>query len=171
MRYLDNRAAITDTYDIEGYLHTGDLGSIDKNGWVTIHDRIKEMIKVSSSYQLLTNIAPDKFPQKVKGNGVAPAELEDLLLGHPAVQDVAVIGVTDKYSGEAPKAFVVLAAGVEPTADTKTTLQNYVKENKTRYKWLRGGLDFLDAIPRSAAGKILRKRLREQEKNKKAARL
>ncbi|OAL54597.1 acetyl-CoA synthetase-like protein [Pyrenochaeta sp. DS3sAY3a] len=152
MGYLDNAAATRDTYDSEGYLHTGDLGSIDKDGWVTIHDRMKEMIKV-------------------KGNGVAPAELEDLLLGHLAVQDVAVIGVPDTYSGEAPKAFVVLAAGVEASAGTKMALRDYVRDNKTRYKWLSGGVEFLDKIPKSAAGKILRKVLRERERGRGAARL
>ena len=69
-------------------LHTGDQGAIDEGGLITITDRIKEMIKV-------------------KGIGVAPAELEDLLLGHEKVEDVAVLGIKDEYSGEIPKAYIV----------------------------------------------------------------
>ena len=81
MGYLNNETATKNTYDADGYLHTGDQAVIDEDGMVTITDRIKEMIKV-------------------KGIGVAPAELEDLLLGHPHVEDCAVLGIKDDYSGE-----------------------------------------------------------------------
>ncbi|KAK1807093.1 hypothetical protein LTR12_018566, partial [Friedmanniomyces endolithicus] len=88
MGYLNNEKASKETFDEEGYLHTGDQGAIDKDGIITITDRIKELIKV-------------------KGIGVAPAELEDCLLGHPKVEDVAVLSIPDEYSGEVPKAYVV----------------------------------------------------------------
>ncbi|TVY54354.1 4-coumarate--CoA ligase-like, partial [Lachnellula suecica] len=92
MGYLGNEKATKSTYDEEGYLHTGDQAVIDAEGMVTITDRIKEMIKV-------------------KGIAVAPAELEDLLLGHSHVEDCAVLGIRDEYSGEKPKAFIVKKPG------------------------------------------------------------
>jgi 4-coumarate--CoA ligase len=94
MGYLNNEKATRETYDADGFLHTGDQGRIDEHGMIWILDRIKEMIKV-------------------KGIQVAPAELEDLLLGHPKVEDVAVLGIPDDYSGELPKAFILLKPGVE----------------------------------------------------------
>ena len=84
---------------------------------LTITDRIKEMIKV-------------------KGVGVAPAELEDLLLGHPMVEDVAVMGVPDEYAGERPKAYVVLRDGIEGGSDLGRELIEYVRGRKSRTKWI-----------------------------------
>lgn len=78
---LNNEKATRETYEPDGFLHTGDQGYIDEDGIIHISDRLKELIKV-------------------KGIGVAPAELEDLLLGHTKVEDVAVLGVPDDYSGE-----------------------------------------------------------------------
>lgn len=152
MGYLDNETATRETFDFDGgWLRTGDLGSIDERGIVTIHDRIKEMIKV-------------------KGIAVAPSELEDLLLGHEKVQDVAVIGVPDEYSGELPKAFVILKKDVKPAADdddgeenVKEEIRKYVQERKIRYKWVRE-IEIVESIPKSASGKILRKELRERER-------
>lgn len=89
MGYLNNPSATASTYDKDGYLHTGDLGSISSDGFITIHDRLKELIKV-------------------RGHPVPPATLEDLLHGHPSVADCAVVGVPDEYSGEVPQAWVVL---------------------------------------------------------------
>lgn len=102
----------------------------------------------------------------MKGIGVAPAELEDLLLGHPSVQDVAVIGKPDAYAGEVPKAFVVLNDPAHQSKETVESIQSYVKQRKTRAKWLSGGVEFVDEIPKSAAGKILRKLLRDLERKK-----
>ena len=145
MGYLDNETATRETFDVDGgWLRTGDLGSIDNKGIVTIHDRIKEMIKV-------------------KGIAVAPAELEDLLLGHDKVQDVAVIGIPDDYSGELPKAFVVLKEGVNGDESVREELTKYVQDRKIRYKWVTD-FDFVTEIPKSASGKILRKVLRDREK-------
>lgn len=146
MGYLHNEEATRATFDLDGggWLRTGDLGSIDDRGIVTIHDRIKEMIKV-------------------KGIAVAPAELEDLLLGHGKIQDVAVIGVPDDYSGELPKAFVVLKQGIEGDEGIGQELIKYVQENKAKPKWV-AEVKFVEEIPKSASGKILRKTLRDKEK-------
>lgn len=145
MGYLNNPKASAETFDSEGWLHTGDQGIIDDEGMLTITDRIKEMIKV-------------------KGIGVAPAELEDLLLGHPKVEDVAVVGVLDDYSGEVAKAFVVPKSGVRGDKELEQELIKYVQERKVRHKWITGGCDFVEVIPKSASGKILRRMLRDQSK-------
>ncbi len=143
MGYLNNPKATAETFDSEGWLHTGDQGTIDEEGVLTITDRIKEMIKV-------------------KGIGVAPAELEDLLLGHPKVEDVAVLGLKDDYSGEKPKAFVVPKGGKEKgTAALGKELIKYVQEKKVRHKWITE-IEFIAEIPKSASGKILRRVLRDK---------
>lgn len=97
---------------------------------------------------------------KVKRIGVAPADLEDFLLGHPKVRDVAVMGVKDDYVGEPPKAFVVLKSRVE--ANEK--FGKFVREKKVRYKWVKE-IEFIDEIPKSASGKILGGVLRDRAKN------
>lgn len=149
MGYLDNPKATRETFDADGWLHTGDVGQINEEGFLTITDRIKEMIKV-------------------KGIGVAPAELEDLLLGHPDVEDAAVLAITDPYSGERPKAFVVLKAGLRNKGQAEKVeagqkLIAYVKEKKVRHKWLVE-VEYVDEIPKSASGKILRRVLKDLEK-------
>lgn len=122
-------------------MRTGDEGSIDEEGMITIHDRMKEMIKV-------------------KGVQVAPAELEDLLLGHDMVEDVAIIGVPDDYTGELPFAYVVLKPHVANTKEVRDEIVQYVQEKKNRNKWL-GGMKIVDAVPKSPSGKILRRILRK----------
>lgn len=144
MGYLDNPKATAETFDADGWLHTGDQGAINEQGVVTILDRIKEMIKV-------------------KGIGVAPAELEDLLLGHEKVEDVAVLGLPDDYAGELPKAFVVAKPNVKPSRELGLELLKYVKDNKVRYKHVNE-IEFIDEIPKSASGKILRRVLRDRAK-------
>lgn len=145
MGYLNNEKATRETFDQDGFLHTGDQGSIDERGVITILDRIKEMIKV-------------------KGIGVAPAELEDLLLGHPKVSDVAVLGIMDEYSGEVPKAYVVPKSGEVVGRELGVELIRYVREKKVRYKAVRE-VEFVEEIPKSASGKILRRVLRDQERS------
>jgi acyl-CoA synthetase (AMP-forming)/AMP-acid ligase II len=151
--YLHDAAASRHTFDADGFLHTGDQAVFDpQTGLVTIVDRIKELIKV-------------------KGVAVAPAELEDLLLGHPRVDDVAVVGILDPYSGEVPKAFVRLREGVvedEEDGDGDGSLRRvgrellrFVRERKVREKALRE-VEFVREIPKSASGKILRRVLRER---------
>ncbi|KAG9236792.1 CoA ligase [Amylocarpus encephaloides] len=143
MGYLNNEEATKHTFDKDGFLHTGDQAMIDADGMVTITDRIKEMIKV-------------------KGIGVAPAELEDLLLGHPEVEDCAVLGIEDEYSGEKPKAFIVLKKNGDEEGKGRVLL-SYVREKKVRHKWLKE-VEFVEVIPKSASGKILRRLLKGQGK-------
>ncbi|KAI5840846.1 hypothetical protein DFP73DRAFT_482103, partial [Morchella snyderi] len=145
MGYLDNEKATKETYDSEGWLHTGDVAVIDDDGHVEIVERIKEMIKVN-------------------GVQVAPAELEDLLLGHPKVEDVAVLGVPHEMMGEVPRAYVVLKTGVKQDR-VEEELMEYVKKSRgAKDKWLRGGVRFIESVPKSPSGKILRRILREKAK-------
>lgn len=102
---------------------------------------------------------------KVKGVQVAPAELEDLLLGHELVKDCAVIGVPDAYSGERPLGWVVLKEGVGirggKTTEVEQELMEWVRRRTMRSKWLVG-IKIVDEIPKSASGKILRRILRDR---------
>ncbi|KAF2687843.1 acetyl-CoA synthetase-like protein [Lentithecium fluviatile CBS 122367] len=145
MGYLNNPNATRETFDSDGWLHTGDQGMVDSENMIYITDRIKELIKV-------------------KGIGVAPAELEDLLLGHSHVEDVAVMGIQDDYSGELPKAFVKLKNGIEQDTAVGRELIAFVQEKKVRHKWVRE-VEFIGEIPKSASGKILRRVLREKERS------
>jgi len=145
MGYLDNPEATAESFDADGFLHTGDVGSVDERGFIHVSDRIKEMIKV-------------------KGQQVAPAELEDLLLGHPNVQDCAVLGVPDDYSGERPKAYVTLRPGLEPSEAVAKTLIAYVQGKKVRYKWITE-VEFTEAVPKSPTGKLLRRVLKQQDRS------
>lgn len=144
MGYLNNEAATRDTFVDGEWLRTGDQAVIDEEGLVTITDRLKEMIKV-------------------KGIATAPAELEDLLLGHPHVEDVAVLGIKDEYSGEKPKAYVVRKDGAPGEEELGRGLLAYVKEKKVRHKWLKE-VEFIGEIPKSASGKLLRRVLRNLER-------
>ncbi|BCS25031.1 uncharacterized protein APUU_41475S [Aspergillus puulaauensis] len=153
MGYLNNEKATKETFDEEGWLHTGDVGYVDREGFIVITDRIKEMIKV-------------------KGIAVSPAEIEDLLLGHPAVEDVGVTSVPDDYAGEKPKAYLVLKPAARGQLNTGEgvvavgrELIEYVKAKKVRHKWVVE-VEFLEEVPKSASGKILRRVLRDREKNR-----
>ena len=136
--YLNNQAATDDTIDADGWLHTGDVAELDDNGHYSIVDRVKELIKY-------------------KGFQVPPAELEALLLTHPKIADCAVIGVLDDEAGELPKAFVVVAPGQELSAED---VQEFVADKVASYKKIRI-VEFIDEIPKSASGKILRRFLRD----------
>ncbi len=138
--YLNNEQATADTIDSDGWLHTGDVAVLDEDGHFSIVDRIKELIKY-------------------KGFQVPPAELEALIVTHPAVADVAVVGVADEEAGELPKAFVVLAPGESLTLEG---LQEFVGEHLVSYKQIRL-LEQIEAIPKSASGKILRRELRDRD--------
>ena len=139
--YLNNESATKNTIDDDGWLHTGDIGHIDADGHLFIVDRLKELIKY-------------------KGFQVPPAELEALLLTHPQIADAAVIGLPDDEAGEIPAAYVVLKDGQDATA---ADIQSFVAEKVASYKQVRK-LTFVDAIPKSASGKILRRVLRDQAK-------
>ncbi|OAX83550.1 hypothetical protein ACJ72_02080, partial [Emergomyces africanus] len=99
------------------------------------------------------------------GLQVAPAELEAHLLSHPAVADCSVIPVPDHAAGELPKAFVVKSpsAGDDDAAIIRS-IQKHVEDHKARHKWLKGGVEFIDVIPKSPSGKILRRLLRDRER-------
>ena len=137
--YLNNQAATDATLDRDGWLHTGDIGHIDADGHLWIVDRLKELIKY-------------------KGFQVPPAELEALLLTHPAVADAAVVGLPDEEAGEIPVAHVVLRPGAEATPEE---IQAYVAGRVATYKQIRRVI-VTDAIPKSASGKILRRLLKQQ---------
>lgn len=100
---------------------------------------------------------------------MAPAELEAHLLTHPAVNDCAVIQIPDEKAGEIPKAFVVKSPSVgmeESDRILARKIQKHVEEHKAHYKWITGGIEFIDEIPKSPSGKILRRFLRDKEKEK-----
>jgi acyl-CoA synthetase (AMP-forming)/AMP-acid ligase II len=138
--YLDNPEATAATLDADGYLHTGDVAVVSDEGVFTIVDRVKELIKY-------------------KGYQVPPAELEALLLTHDRIADAAVIGVRDDEGEEVPKAFVVLQEGASLSADD---VMDFVAERIAPHKKVRV-VEFIEAIPKSASGKILRKDLRARE--------
>ncbi|MBK3626453.1 4-coumarate--CoA ligase family protein [Streptomyces sp. MBT49] len=138
--YLGRPDATADMIDADGWLHTGDVGRVDADGWLFVVDRVKELIKY-------------------KGFQVAPAELEALLLTHPGIADAAVIGVYNDEGNEVPHAYVVR----QPTAPglSEGEIAMYVAERVAPYKRVRH-VTFIDAVPRAASGKILRRRLRER---------
>ena len=129
----------------DGWFYTGDIGHVDADGYTYIVDRKKEMIKY-------------------KGFSIAPAELEELLVEHPAVLEAAVIGVPDEEAGEAPKGFVVLRPGQSVMVEEIIV---FVNSRLTGYKKLHE-VEFIDAIPKLASGKILRRELKEREKARRA---
>lgn len=100
---------------------------------------------------------------KVRGQQVAPAELEDTLLSHNQIEDCAVLGIPDDYSGEIPKGFVVVKEGVKPTRELGLELLAFVAERKTRYKRVRE-VEFVGSVPKSPTGKLLRRVLKAREK-------
>lgn len=135
--YLNRPDATAATIDPDGFLRTGDIATVTAGGVVTIVDRLKELIKY-------------------KGYQIAPAELEALLLTHPRIADAAVIGVPADDGEEVPKAFVVRQAGAE-LGDEDVMV--FVSEHAAPFKRVRF-VEFVDAIPKSASGKILRRELR-----------
>ena len=142
--YLNNPEATARTVDADGWLHTGDIGTVDAEGFLSIVDRLKELIKV-------------------KGFQVAPAEIEALLLKHPQIADAAVIPVFDREAGELPKAIVVPRGSRE--ALTEEAVKAFVHAEVAHYKRL-GYVEFVDAIPKSPSGKILRRVLVERERGR-----
>jgi acyl-CoA synthetase (AMP-forming)/AMP-acid ligase II len=136
--YLGNEAATAAAF-VDGWLRTGDVATADGDGWFAVVDRIKELIKV-------------------KGFQVAPAELEAVLLTHPAVADACVIGIPDEDAGEVPKGFAVLSADATPEE-----LMEYVSARVAPHKRIRS-LELIDAIPKSPSGKILRRVLADRER-------
>jgi acyl-CoA synthetase (AMP-forming)/AMP-acid ligase II len=141
--YYNEPEATANAITPEGWFHTGDLVTMDDDGYVTVLDRKKELIKYS-------------------GFQVPPAELEGILLEHPAVADVAVIGKENLETGEIPKAFVVKKAGANVTGEE---LMDYVADQVATFKRVRE-VEFVESIPKNPSGKLLRRVLVEQERAK-----
>jgi len=142
--YINNEKATRETIDEEGWLHSGDLGYYDHFAHVYIVDRLKELIKYKS-FQ------------------VAPAELEDLILRHPAIQEVGIAGIPDPKEpdiGELPTAFVVLKPGFKPDSSTADSIKKLVADHLANYKHLRGGVRFCKDLPKGPSGKIMRRSLK-----------
>ena len=136
--YLNNPSATAESLDSEGWYHTGDIGYADEDGYFYIVDRTKELIKCKA-YQ------------------VAPAELEAVLLTHPAIADAAVIPKSDPDAGEVPKAFLVAKGPVSAQEVLAFVAARVAPYKKIRY------VEFVEQIPKSPAGKLLRRVLRERE--------
>ncbi len=130
--YLGRPEETAGMLDADGWLHTGDLGYVDADGYVYVVDRVKELIKY-------------------KGLQVAPAELEAVLLSHPAIADAAVVGARDEEAGEVPKAFVVTS---QPLSEAE--VMDFVAERVAPFKKVRQ-VEFVDEIPKAPSGKILRR--------------
>ncbi|ETN43896.1 uncharacterized protein HMPREF1541_11027 [Cyphellophora europaea CBS 101466] len=146
--YWRNEKATNETLTPDGWLKTGDIAYVSESGHFFIVDRKKELIKV-------------------KGNQVAPAELEALLLEHPGVADVAVIGMPTPDGDEAPRAFVVRQANEAGKNVNEAEIKAFVEGKVVRYKRLSGGVTFVDSVPKNPSGKILRRQLRDQYRDKK----
>jgi 4-coumarate--CoA ligase len=152
--YLNNPEGTAHALTADGYFKTGDVGYQDKDGNFYITDRVKELIKY-------------------KGFQVAPAELEGILVSHPGIDDVAVIGVYDKdQASELPRAYVVPKGGLGKGEKEAQEIIEWLDAKVAHHKKLRGGVRFVDEIPKSISGKILRRLLKvkaqEEEDVKKA---
>ncbi|MEV0261623.1 4-coumarate--CoA ligase family protein [Streptomyces sp. NPDC050617] len=138
----DETAAMIDP---AGWLRTGDIGSVDEQGWLYVVDRVKELIKY-------------------KGYQVAPAELEAVLLAHEAIADAAVVGVRDADGEEIPKAYVVRQVADSGVGTlSEGDVMEYVAGRVAPYKKVRR-VEFVDSVPRAASGKLLRRELRHRER-------
>ncbi|KAL8038548.1 hypothetical protein ABFX02_11G115000 [Erythranthe guttata] len=136
--YHKNEYETSLTIDKDGWLHTGDIGYIDDDGDLFLVDRIKELIKY-------------------KGFQVAPAELEAILLTHPSVEDAAVVGLPDEEAGEIPAACVVINSKAK---ESEEDIMEYISSNVASYKKVRL-LQFVDVIPKSPSGKIMRRLIKD----------
>ncbi|TVY82768.1 putative 4-coumarate--CoA ligase [Lachnellula suecica] len=140
--YLNNPEGTANALTSDGYFKTGDVGHQDEAGNFFITDRVKELIKY-------------------KGFQVPPAELEGILIGHPDVDDVAVIGIyNEEQATEVPRAYIVPKKGVQ--AGKEKEIAEWLAKKVASHKRLRGGVRFVDEVPKSASGKILRRVLKEQ---------
>ncbi|KAM5374748.1 hypothetical protein ACJZ2D_006392 [Fusarium nematophilum] len=150
--YLDNEQATRESFQ-DGWLHTGDVAVIKKsprgNFHVFIVDRLKDLIKV-------------------KGMQVSPTELEAQILLHPEVAEAAVVGVEDAVRGEIPMAVVVPTptGKLRNPRDLTSSIKLRVEEHKANYKWLRGGVEIADSLPKTTSGKVNRRALRDKERRK-----
>ncbi|KAI9890441.1 MAG: hypothetical protein M1814_003925 [Vezdaea aestivalis] len=146
MGYLNNASATKAAFTDDGFFKTGDIAHMNSRGDFYVSDRIKELIKFM-------------------GFSVAPAELEGLLLTNSAVKDVAVVGTYDeRRASEVPRAYIVPSPGVKSDKATEQEIIAWLAPRVAHFKWLRGGIRFVDEIPKSSAGKILRRVLKMKAK-------
>ena len=150
--YFNNEEATREAFDSDGWFDSGDLGKLDANGLLSITGRLKEMIKV-------------------QGFQVSPVELEEAILGVPGVGDAAVVGILDNQrQTEVPRAYVVpkdpsageqIGRGVltPQMRSLATDVKQWIEDRSAHYKWLKGGILFVQGIPKSSAGKIQRREL------------
>jgi len=135
-----NRKDETEATFTNGWMHTGDLGKMDEDGFFYVVERAKDLILAS-------------------GFNVYPREVEEVLFHHPAVQEAAVAGTPDEYRGETVAAFVVLKPGYAPTDETRQSILAYCKQNLAAYK-VPKLLEFRQTLPKSIIGKVLRRELK-----------
>ena len=138
--YLNKPDVTAEVFDPEGWFHSGDIAYMDEDGYAFIVDRKKDMINVG-------------------GEKVFPSEVEDMMINHPKIHDLVIVGIPDDLRGEAPKAFIALKEG---EIMTLKELREYCKPLMAPYK-IPVAVAFLDEIPRSAAGKAQRKQLKDKE--------
>ncbi len=143
MGYYNDPVNTANCLSTDGWLKTGDIAYYDENGFFYITDRIKELIKV-------------------RGFQVPPAEIEALLLTHPNISDAAVIAIKDELSGELPRAYVTLKKDEISQNVTEEEVKDWVKERVAPFKRLEGGVEFIEQVPKSPSGKLLRRILKDQ---------
>lgn len=140
--YLNNIEGTRNALTFDGYFKTGDVGYVDKAGNFYITDRVKELIKY-------------------KGFQVPPAELEGILASHPKVEDVAVLGIYDESQAtEVPRAYLVPSPGIKGDVKMEHEIVTWLATKVANHKKLRGGVQFVEEIPKSPSGKILRRLLK-----------
>jgi long-chain acyl-CoA synthetase len=138
--YLNKPEATAEVFDSEGWFRAGDIAYIDEDGYAYIVDRKKDMINVG-------------------GEKVFPSEVEDMMLVHPKIKDLVIVGIPDELKGEAPKAFIQLVEGETASLEE---IRDFCKPRMAPYK-VPVAVEFIDEVPRSAAGKALRRLLRDKE--------
>lgn len=139
--YLNKPDATKESFDSEGWFHSGDVAYMDEDGYAYIVDRKKDMINVG-------------------GEKVYPSEVEDMMLDHPKIKDLVIVGIPDDLKGEAPKAFIQLKEGERSTLEE---IREFCRSKMAPYK-VPVAVEFIDEIPRLASGKALRRQLRDRER-------
>ncbi|KAJ5112566.1 hypothetical protein N7532_000611 [Penicillium argentinense] len=163
--YLNNEEGTRNAFTSDGYFKTGDVGYHDSRHNFYITDRVKELIKYKG-FQVAP--AGESTSYLNETYLMAITELEGLLISHPTVADVAVIGVDQDHT-EVPRAYIVLSHSVRESPTTAEVIRKWMDSKVSHHKKLRGGVRFVDQIPKSAAGKILRRNLKEIAKQEQAS--
>ena len=143
--YWQREEATAKTIDSDNWLHTGDIAIMDEQGYFKIVDRLKDMILVS-------------------GFNVYPNEIENVMVSHPGILEVGAIGIPDEHSGEVVKVYIV----AKDKSLTEEDIEKFCRENFTGYKRPKA-IAFVDELPKSNVGKILRRELREQDQQASSA--